>query len=89
MLNPIDYINQPEGMDAQYNNEYFGEKSKFAKGSTRHKALIMIPNELVDPKTMFTQNAGNQNTQTQNNTPLCAMSTLDRTQFTGINESLR
>jgi len=47
MLNPIDYISQPEGIDGEYNNVFFANKSKFIK-NTRSNGVVMIPNELVD-----------------------------------------
>ena len=51
MSNPIDYISQPEGIDGEYNNVFFANKSKFIK-NTRSAGLVMLPNDLVEAVTM-------------------------------------
>lgn len=89
MLNPIDYICNPEDIEGEYNNQYYALRSKFCSSKKGH-GLVMIPNEMVDARTM-THNSLMQRSQIANSNSANAVSciTAEKSQFTGINEGLK
>ena len=51
MLNPIDYISNPDEIEGEYNTQFYAMRSKFYS-SRKRPGVVMIPNEMVDARTM-------------------------------------